>query len=269
MEIQHPRHSLGSLASKPSPSPLQSPCLGQALNSPVPALPVRRLAVGTQRHGRPPIVGGVRLRAGGRDRHHQGGASTPVAQRSTLPSRESCRTVRRCRTQAIDSVLANVTYQHTKVPQWTSMCIESCMKRLKDLNKPFKYIGEPPSPPLCKMLQRTPTAAREGRWRSCSRSSYPTRSALLPPFPQKCATVTAVLMQKNGAGLHTATSCYWDNTTDGAPRPGRSEAWPGDGCIGCPHSVLCGIARVTALAAPVRRAQGARRSDGRTRQCIA
>jgi len=70
--------------------------------------------------------------------------------------------------EAIDSVLANVTYQHTKVPQWTSMCIESCMKRLKDLNKPFKYI------------------------------------------------VTAVLMQKNGAGLHTATSCYWDNTTDGS-----------------------------------------------------
>ena len=48
-------------------------------------------------------------------------------------------------------------------------CIESCIKKLKDLNKPFKYI------------------------------------------------VTAVLMQKNGAGLHTATSCYWDNTTDGAP----------------------------------------------------
>ncbi len=23
-------------------------------------------------------------------------------------------------------------------------------------------------------------------------------------------------MQKNGAGLHTATSCYWDNTSDGS-----------------------------------------------------
>ena len=22
-------------------------------------------------------------------------------------------------------------------------------------------------------------------------------------------------MQKNGAGLHTASSCYWDNTSDG------------------------------------------------------
>jgi len=27
--------------------------------------------------------------------------------------------------------------------------------------------------------------------------------------------VTSVIMQKNGAGLHTASSCYWDNTTDG------------------------------------------------------
>lgn len=28
--------------------------------------------------------------------------------------------------------------------------------------------------------------------------------------------VTSVIMQKNGAGLHTASSCYWDNTTDGS-----------------------------------------------------
>ncbi len=26
---------------------------------------------------------------------------------------------------------------------------------------------------------------------------------------------TCVIMQKNGAGLHTAASCYWDNSTDG------------------------------------------------------
>ena len=25
-----------------------------------------------------------------------------------------------------------------------------------------------------------------------------------------------VIMQKNGAGLHTASSCFWDNTTDGS-----------------------------------------------------
>ena len=108
--------------------------------------------------------------------------------------------------------MLNATYSHAKVPNWTSMvrprlgtlslaprmhgrvqvhaafrhascrlpprsdkfarlrvqCIESTLKKLKDLNKPFKYV------------------------------------------------VTAVIMQKNGAGLHTATSCFWDNTTDGS-----------------------------------------------------
>ncbi|KAK9503220.1 hypothetical protein O3M35_011838 [Rhynocoris fuscipes] len=28
--------------------------------------------------------------------------------------------------------------------------------------------------------------------------------------------VTCTIMQKNGAGLHSASSCYWDNTTDGS-----------------------------------------------------
>lgn len=28
--------------------------------------------------------------------------------------------------------------------------------------------------------------------------------------------VTCVIMQKNGAGLHTASSCFWDSTTDGS-----------------------------------------------------
>ncbi|RZC40650.1 Tctex-1 domain containing protein [Asbolus verrucosus] len=27
--------------------------------------------------------------------------------------------------------------------------------------------------------------------------------------------VTCSIMQKTGAGLHTASSCYWDSTTDG------------------------------------------------------
>lgn len=28
--------------------------------------------------------------------------------------------------------------------------------------------------------------------------------------------VTCTIMQKNGAGLHTASSCFWDNVTDGS-----------------------------------------------------
>ena len=28
--------------------------------------------------------------------------------------------------------------------------------------------------------------------------------------------VSCIIMQKNGAGLHTASSCFWDNQTDGS-----------------------------------------------------
>ncbi|KAI8896788.1 Tctex-1 [Globomyces pollinis-pini] len=28
--------------------------------------------------------------------------------------------------------------------------------------------------------------------------------------------VTCTIMQKNGAGLHSASSCYWDNSSDGS-----------------------------------------------------
>ncbi|KAJ8287487.1 hypothetical protein COCON_G00001460 [Conger conger] len=28
--------------------------------------------------------------------------------------------------------------------------------------------------------------------------------------------VTCIILQKNGAGLHTASSCFWDNTMDGS-----------------------------------------------------
>jgi dynein light chain Tctex-type 1 len=71
--------------------------------------------------------------------------------------------------QATDGVLQPTTaFQHTKVPQWTSNVIEGCIKRLKDLNKPCKYV------------------------------------------------VTSVVMQRNGAGLHMSTSCFWDNASDGS-----------------------------------------------------
>jgi len=36
--------------------------------------------------------------------------------------------------------------------------------------------------------------------------------------------VTAFIMQKNGAGVHTALSCNWDTVTDGV----ATIKWPGD-----------------------------------------
>ena len=89
--------------------------------------------------------------------------------------------------------------------------IELTMKRLKELNQPFKYI------------------------------------------------VTCAIMQKNGAGLHMATSTFWDNSSDGeihstwrhAAQP-PLKAWSS-----------------TKLAASHLPSQGAQRSSGTVRQCTA
>lgn len=70
--------------------------------------------------------------------------------------------------ESLDNVLQSKQYEVDKVGQWTNDCMESCLKRLLALNKPFKYV------------------------------------------------VTCSIMQKTGAGLHTAASCFWDNTTDGS-----------------------------------------------------
>ena len=69
---------------------------------------------------------------------------------------------------SLDTVLQGQQYLSDKVGQWTNDCMESCLKRLTALNKPFKYV------------------------------------------------VTCLIMQKTGAGLHTAASCFWDNSTDGS-----------------------------------------------------
>ena len=44
--------------------------------------------------------------------------------------------------QSVDAILTNASYLHAKVPQWQSMIVESILKRLATLNKPFKFVGE-------------------------------------------------------------------------------------------------------------------------------
>jgi len=42
---------------------------------------------------------------------------------------------------AVDSVVGgNVQYDHTKVGQWINNIIETCMKKLTQLYKPFKFV---------------------------------------------------------------------------------------------------------------------------------
>uniref|UniRef100_A0AAX7U401 Dynein light chain Tctex-type 3 n=1 Tax=Astatotilapia calliptera TaxID=8154 RepID=A0AAX7U401_ASTCA len=41
--------------------------------------------------------------------------------------------------------------------------------------------------------------------------------------------VNCTIMQKSGAGLHTANSCYWDTATDDHSVPDLADDWlPGD-----------------------------------------
>ena len=54
------------------------------------------------------------------------------------------------------------TYEHEKVPQWTSDVIEGVMKKLTGLQKPFKYIGE--WAPCCTMAFGTSQAAGFDSW---------------------------------------------------------------------------------------------------------
>ena len=151
--------------------------------------------------------------------------------------------------QSIESVLGTATYQNNKVNQWTSSIVEQCLNQLTKLGKPFKYIGtwmslsssgwhhwiilcrfsHNPfsvfSSSLCPLpyhlLSSLPRILRPFSRPYLSTLSF-YLTGLLPPSlsATQClllihTPVTSVIMQKNGAGLHTASSCYWDNSTDG------------------------------------------------------
>ena len=65
--------------------------------------------------------------------------------------------------QSIDPILGKQVYNGKRIHDWTSSIVESVLKSLQAVNKPFKYV------------------------------------------------VTCIIMQKNGAGLHTAST--WSDTT--------------------------------------------------------
>merc|ERR1711966_160421 len=69
---------------------------------------------------------------------------------------------------AVEEILKDQPYDHSRIGQWINDICERCTKELVGLGKPFKYV------------------------------------------------MTAVIMQRNGAGLHTVSSCFWDNANDGS-----------------------------------------------------
>jgi len=68
---------------------------------------------------------------------------------------------------AIASTLGDVMYDHHKVNDWSNNIINSALKGLQSLNRPFKYV------------------------------------------------ITVIIMQKNGAGLVSSASMFWDVKRDG------------------------------------------------------
>ena len=76
-------------------------------------------------------------------------------------------------------------YEHHKVNRWTADVVDQLLTELTNLDKPFKYIVQA----VCHSIRSIGIISRI--------------------FEQ-------VIMQKSGAGLHTASSCFWDNTTDGS-----------------------------------------------------
>ncbi len=101
---------------------------------------------------------------------------------------------------AVDAHLKDQAHDETKVARWIDGILETCMQDLAQLSKPFKYMG---------------------KWFAVG---LPRRCASLTLGSRPCPVVTVAIMQKNGAGVHTTHSCFWDTVTDGA----LTVKWPGD-----------------------------------------
>ena len=104
--------------------------------------------------------------------------------------------------------------------------MDCCLQSLVKLQKPFKYIGKFLATPLVKiiLLEHSLKVSNE-----CVQKMLSTNfnikeinpillmSAISDVIPiSVCFLVTCVVVQKNGAGVHTSSSCFWDNSTDGS-----------------------------------------------------
>ena len=81
-------------------------------------------------------------------------------------------------TNVLAAVLANEVYEDAKVPVWIDSICEKSMESLAKLSKPFKYIGR--------------------------------HLRIFPYIDTTFHVVTCLIIQKNGAGIHSAQSCFWD-----------------------------------------------------------
>nr|XP_020835284.1 dynein light chain Tctex-type 3 [Phascolarctos cinereus] len=82
--------------------------------------------------------------------------------------------------ECIDAILGGVDYNQNNVNQWTAAIVEQSLTHLVKLGKTYKIY----------------------RFHTYEIKHY-------------FVKVTCAVMQKSGSGLHTASSCFWDTTSDG------------------------------------------------------
>jgi dynein light chain Tctex-type 1 len=64
------------------------------------------------------------------------------------------------------------------------------------------------------LLSKQYNVDKVGKWANeCMENCVKRLTSYNKPFKY---VVTCLIMQKTGAGLHTAASCFWDNSTDGS-----------------------------------------------------
>lgn len=90
--------------------------------------------------------------------------------------------------EAIKATLHDSTYNPKKVNEWTNLIVTSCLKSLQELGITDKH-------------------------------EYNERIVVLTCRLGKSFKyiITCMIMQKNGAGINTTTSMFWDASKDGKP----------------------------------------------------
>lgn len=106
--------------------------------------------------------------------------------------------------QCIEGVIGGTDYNQSKVNQWTASIVEHSLTHLVKQGRSFKYIGEP----VTHHIQHH-TRHRTYCWHVHTYGKVTMVNTSL-----WCFAVNCTIMQKSGAGLHTANSCYWDTATD-------------------------------------------------------
>ena len=144
--------------------------------------------------------------------------------------------------QVLQNILGPTPFLQAKMGMWTTTIIENVLKELKEINDEsakagqqddeemgqlWKFIGEASmvyEVALGSHLATQPLA--DSRIADSRYTAGPATPSRLPPAACLLRAswllvlvplaVTCHIQQKTGAGMSSATCCYWDNENDGA-----------------------------------------------------